>query len=153
MGREVRKVPADWTHPKRCVYPRFTEEYTPLYENRGRYARDAAKFLEKANSEGLQAAVDWFGRAPDESEYMPDWPEAERTHYMMYEDTSEGTPISPAFATPEELARWLADTGASAFGGDTAPYGAWLRIANGGWAPSAVMTGGKLISGVEAALS
>ena len=72
---------------------------------------------------------------------------------MMYEDTSEGTPISPAFQTPEELAHWLADTNASAFGNDGASYEAWLRIARGGWAPSMVFTtDGGLQSGVSAAL-
>ena len=69
---------------------------------------------------------------------------------MMYEDTTEGTPISPAFATPEELARWLADTGASAFGDSTATYEQWLHVCKGGWAPSAVIDINGMRSGVEA---
>lgn len=81
---------------------------------------------------------------------MPDFPADQRTHFMMYEDTSEGTPISPAFATPEELARWLADTGASSFANQTASYEAWLRIAKGGFAPSAILSSAGLQSGVEA---
>ena len=44
-------------------------------------------------------------------------PIEERTHYQMYETCTEGTPISPVMETPENLARWLADNGASAFGG------------------------------------
>lgn len=94
----------------------------------------------------------WAGdvpRKPVPEDYMPDWPEAERTHWMMYEDTSEGTPISPAFATPEELARWLADNGASSFGDMTATYEQWLATCKGAWGPSMVMTGGKMMSGVE----
>lgn len=146
MGREVRKVPADWQHPM----DEITGRYKPLYPGEY-YAERAAEFMEKANSEGLQEAIDWRGQAPDQNDHMPVWPESERTHYMMYEDTSEGTPISPAFATPEELARWLSDTGASAFGGETASYEAWLRVANGGYAPSAVYTPEHgLQSGVEA---
>lgn len=101
--------------------------------------------------DGTPAAYeDWAGSRPVEADYMPDWPVEQRTHYMMYEDTTEGTPISPAFATAEELARWLTDTGASSFGGMTAPYEAWLRVCNGGYAPS--MVGGPgigLVSGVE----
>ena len=62
---------------------------------------------------------------------LPDWPSEQRTHYMMYEDTSEGTPISPAFASPEELAKWLADTGASIFGGTTGDFQKWLSIIQG----------------------
>lgn len=69
---------------------------------------------------------------------------------MMYETTSEGTPLSPAFETPEELARWCADHGASAFGRQTASYGAWLQVARGAWAPSVIVTpGGGIESGVE----
>lgn len=96
----------------------------------------------------------WAGEKPErpnESDYMPSWPAHERTHCMMYESTSEGTPLSPAFATPEELAKWLVDNKASAFAGETASYEAWLRIARGGYAPSAVsINGGGLMSGVEA---
>ena len=145
MGREVRRVPADWQHPKNEY-----DRYKPLYPGE-RYEANATGFMEKANAEGLQEAIDLYGQAPDQNDYMPNWPVSERTHYMMYEDTSEGTPISPAFATPEELARWLADTGASSVGSATASYEGWLRVAKGGWAPSAVsIGGGPLVSGVDA---
>jgi hypothetical protein len=66
----------------------------------------------------------------------------------MYEDTSEGTPISPAFGTPETLAQWLADTGASASGDMTATYEEWLNVARGAWAPSFVAVDGVMRSGV-----
>ena len=102
---------------------------------------------------GIFSYEEWDGKRPQEIDYMPDWPAEERTHYMMYETTSEGTPLSPAFSAPEELARWLADTGANAFAGDTATYEQWLRVCRGGYAPSAVYsqeTG--LISGVAAGL-
>ena len=142
MGREVRKVTSDWKHPED-----EDGNYIALLEG---YSVDARDFMEKARRDGLQSAVDYFGQAPDMNDYMPEWPESEKTHFMMYETTSEGTPISPAFEAPEELSRWLADTGASAFGRDTASYEAWLRVANGGFAPSAVIRNGNLESGVEA---
>ena len=82
---------------------------------------------------------------------MPEWPEAERTHWQMYEDTSEGTPISPVMETPEMLARWLADTGASSMGRNTATYEQWLATIHRGWAPSMIYTAKTgLVSGVEA---
>mgnify|MGYP001604300772 CR=1 FL=1 len=143
MGREIRRVPKDWQHPK----DERTGEYKPLLGSS--YSEDAADFMKMANEKGLQEAVDYHGDAPDRDDYMPEWPEAERTHLMMYEDTSEGTPISPAFETPEALARWLADNGASAFGSCTATYEEWLSTCRGGWAPSMVMQGGELMSGVE----
>lgn len=70
--------------------------------------------------------------------------------WQMWETTSEGSPISPAFATAEELARWLADTGASTFGSETASYESWLGMILEGWAPSFVVQGGVATSGVEA---
>jgi len=94
----------------------------------------------------------WAGDVPSKpspDEFMPNWSEAERTHFMMYEDTSEGTPISPAFATAEELARWLADTGASAFADMTATYEQWLSTIRRGSACSAVISDGHMMSGVE----
>lgn len=122
MGREVRKVPKDWQHPQ------YGGRYTPLLDG---YRAALADFAKDVEEKGLAEALDYHGGGPVSYDYMPDWPEEERTHYMMYEATSEGTPISPAFETPEELARWLADNEASAFGNDTATYEQWLRIIRG----------------------
>lgn len=86
---------------------------------------------------------------PDPADYMPVFPEGTATGWVMYETTSEGTPISPVFEMPEELARWLADNGASTFGHSTATYDQWLGMIRAGWAPSAVSDGSGLRSGVE----
>lgn len=51
--------------------------------------------------------------------------------WQMWETASEGSPMSPVFATAEELARWLADSGASVFGRHTATRGEWLDIIEG----------------------
>jgi hypothetical protein len=70
--------------------------------------------------------------------------------WQMWETTSVGSPMSPVFATPEELARWLADTGASAFGSMTATYEQWLATIRAGYAPGLVASPGRLESGVAA---
>lgn len=51
--------------------------------------------------------------------------------WQMWETTSEGSPVSPVCATAEELAEWLADTGASMFGNATATRAEWLAIITG----------------------
>lgn len=89
------------------------------------------------------------GDPPDPEFHMPEWDASERTHYQMYETTSEGTPISPVFADVESLARWLADTGASAFGDMTATYEQWLATCRRGGAVSAAIRADGLVSGVE----
>ena len=66
----------------------------------------------------------------------------------MWETTSDGSAISPVFETPEKLAQWLADTGASSFGNDTATYEQWLAMIQVRWAPSAVVVDGRMESGV-----
>lgn len=145
MGREVRMVPADWRHPKSDRHP---DRYKPLFEGQD-YESRKTDWLETLAEKGLQETIDWCGNPPDVNDFMPNWPADQRTHYMMYEDTSEGTPISPAFATPEELARWLVDNKASSFGSDTASYEGWLRVAKGGFACSAIVENGVLQNGVD----
>lgn len=162
MSREVRMVPADWQHPRDGFYPNGSIRYVALYDgadiesemadwDERAAAWDRGDFPEYASEASRKLSYEeWDSRRPDPKDYMPNWTAAERTHYMMYETTSEGTTISPAFDSPEGLARWLADTGASAFGGSTASYEAWLRVARGGLAPSAIVDSNGLRSGVEA---
>lgn len=71
--------------------------------------------------------------------------------YQLWETTSEGSPLSPVFDTPENLAHWLADNNASSFGDQTATYDEWLKFINDiGWACSGVIVDGKIESGVTA---
>ncbi len=154
MGREVRRVPKDWEHIGGALYG-------------GSYAAEALRWDIEAEQweRGFVSNYDgtwepkedrtctfeqWNGRRPVASDYMPDWPASERTHYQMYETCSEGTPISPVMETPEELARWLADNDASAFGNMTATYEQWLATCLRGSAPSAMVTGTAMESGVAA---
>lgn len=156
MGREVRRVPATWEHPKD-----YRGEHKPLYE--GDFLALSREWMDNAiaweNGTHPDAAENkaehpffwqWDGGPPDAEDYMPNWPESERTHWQMYENVSEGTPISPVMESPEALARWLADNNASASGSMAANYDAWLRVCHGGYAPSMVITGGRMMSGVEA---
>lgn len=50
--------------------------------------------------------------------------------WQMWETTSEGSPISPVFATPEELAEWCAEH-ATVFGSHKADRDHWLGIITG----------------------
>ena len=164
MSREVRRVPASWVHPK-------TDDggYIPLFD--GSFAESDKEWNEGYEKwqQGLcedyspgnkwkpisgeysnMRFSDYHGARPSPDDYMPEWEEAELTHIMMYETCTEGTPISPAFTAPEDLAKWLADNGASSFGSMKATYDQWLTTAQRGWAPSAIMAGGEVKSGVEA---
>ena len=112
--------------------------------------RNSRKWKPKPADIDCARYTDWSGSRPSPDDYMPDFPEGTANMLCMYEDTSEGTPISPAFDTPEELAHWLADTGASAFGGMTATYEQWLATCKSGWACGAVLSSDGMESGVAA---
>jgi hypothetical protein len=164
MGREVRMVPPGWEHP------RYSDgSYIPLFAGpfslrlaeweRGYRKWQAGKrwcfenkWVPIEDKYKGMAYEEWDGKKPQKEDYMPEWGPGECTCYMMYENVTEGTPISPAFETPEELAHWLADNNASAFADETAPYEAWLHTIIEGNAPSFFFSlrTGKTISGVTA---
>jgi hypothetical protein len=130
MGREVRMIKKGWEHPKKP-----DGRYVPLWEGSS---------LQDALREFAEDPQDFDNIPPNPADYMPVWQDGEATMFVMYEDTSEGTPISPAFETPEELARWLTDNGASAFGSFTADYDQWLGIAKGGYSPGLMISMGSM---------
>jgi hypothetical protein len=69
--------------------------------------------------------------------------------YQLWETVSEGSPISPVFATPEELADWLTKNSTGMHAGTSREQ--WLKFICGpGWAPSFIGVGNKLMTGVEA---
>lgn len=100
MGSEIRRVPPNWEHPTDG-----DGSPIPLYDG-WRFAQDVASYE-------LQRRVS----PPDPTNYMPRWSREDRTHLQAYECTTEGTPISPVFATAEELARWLEEHAEDSFAG------------------------------------
>ena len=81
-------------------------------------------------------------------EAWEDYEPPEGEGWQVWETVSEGSPISPAFATPEELARHMAATRWGADKGTS--YETWLAFIRGpGWAPSMVGTSGQWMNGVE----
>lgn len=71
--------------------------------------------------------------------------------WQMWETVSEGSPISPVFATAEQLASWLAETGADAGAGRTATAEQWLAMIEAGSSLGSFASfNGQLMSGVEA---
>ncbi|KQP52978.1 hypothetical protein ASF34_00985 [Methylobacterium sp. Leaf106] len=52
----------------------------------------------------------YYGKQPDPKRYRP-FSNEEATWFQLWETVSEGTPVSPPFATLEELAAYLAEWG------------------------------------------
>jgi hypothetical protein len=119
MSREVRRVPGNWEHPKD-----ENGHYIPLHAD--------FPYNEEEIKEGLEDGC-LKEQSPNYGlKVMPQWLEAERTHYQMYESVTEGTPISPVMESPEALARWLADNKANVYAYTIASYDQWLAIIKSG---------------------
>lgn len=138
MSREVRPVALDWEHPRNPgTYSDGSPRYVPLGSR-----EDLRRHLESF----ARDPEDWDNEAPDPANYMPEIPEGTPFGWQYYETVSEGSPISPVCATKEELAAWLSspEAGRERMAPDVA-----ARFVEQGWAPSFVMSGGKLMSGPE----
>jgi len=118
MGREIRRVPGDWEHPKftkeQIKYDWQRDEYHPLYDDD--YQSACAKWYKEAHefepTKSCQWYHEWSGDPPDEEYYRTrTWTSEEATHYQIYETVSEGTPVSPVLGTPEELIEYLVKHG------------------------------------------
>lgn len=166
MGREIRRVPANWQHPKyiKTHYYRgegyvAKEIYKPMYdddydESVKEYEHELKEWFEghKLWSEGYY--IDYSGNKKTKKECFDEWLESiendrkkngfredyrleekmkyETGHclysdvvgevptypdpddympignwYQLFETVSEGTPLSPAFETKQELVDWL----------------------------------------------
>ena len=165
MGREIRKVPGNWEHP-RCDMPYGRNVHKPLMDgyneavadwDAGKAAWDRGEVRDWAiypkvgwvpidGSEG-DSFEEWDGERPKQEDYVPDWPEEERTHFQVYETVSEGTPLSPAFATKEELAEWLVENGhREVTFGERLTFEKWMRFIDAGWAMSMVTSSTNKVS-------
>lgn len=133
MGREIRRVPANWQHPQE------NGKYNPLFD----------KDFDTALQEWLTEYEAWkkdpgdelFTETPPNPErYRPKFENAE--WYQVYETVSEGTPVTPPFAIKAEIIDYLSTHGD--FWDQKRGDGAWSRqaaecFAEAEWVPSGVL--------------
>ena len=155
MGREIRRVPPNWEHPKisRFFDPlRKRGSYQPLYNRpfapeMRKWYKDWEAWERGERPEGSEDCAtfwEWGDGPPNPNYYRPDWSEHEATWYQVYETVSEGTPVTPPFATQAELVAYLVQYGD--FWGQERGDGGWSREAaeqftKATWAPSLVISG------------
>lgn len=176
MGREIRRVPANWEHPK-SEDPYGRERLQPMYDSTFADAASEWKEAFAAWERGERPSYcsedskhleywEWENSPPTREYYRP-WKDDEATWFQLWETVSEGTPVTPPFATKEELADHLAehgdawdqercnDPGSCRLFGLTPGKPGWGKkkayafVMGDGWAPSMVAVGGQVMSGVD----
>lgn len=144
MGRKLRRVPEKWEHPKN-----ENGRYQPMYDE---YYGDALtnwieqnRLWEEGAHPDLQGHPDrkeqypfyamWNGNPPDVEYYRTvKWEDKQLTHIQLYEDTSEGTPISPVFPASElEALCEYAEKNCTVFGTEKATKQEWLQMLSDGF--------------------
>lgn len=124
MGREVRRVPPNWEHP-RDDKGHYEVMYETSYKDAvAEWINNHQLWLEGKHPDQLDEKPEddykpskhkyyaqWDGDCPEVKYYNTYYTKEEATWYQMYETVSEGTPVSPPFATKEELAQYLAENG------------------------------------------
>lgn len=119
MGREIRRVPPNWEHPRKR-----NGEYESLYD--GSLYQEMSKEWHESyllwvkgihhyqltyrdNSHKFKYFFE-YDMPPNKEEYTDVNPK-ECSWYQVYQTVSEGYPVTPPFATQEELINYLVEKG------------------------------------------
>jgi hypothetical protein len=176
MSREIRRVPPDWEHPRYNDYdsshPGQIGRYMTLHDND--YQTAALNWIKAATENHFNFHPDlesikrqeqhgcqnihligfyWeYDHPPDPDHHRARvWTEEEATHYQMYETVSEGTPVTPVFATLQELEDWLVEKGEMHGSEYEKKYSraAAKAFCEDQWAASMVIVNGVAMTGVD----
>lgn len=121
MGREIRRVPKGWEHPKDTqghLIPLHDEEFDVVAR---KWLEDCAAWDEGAHPDLLEKRTTkeeapyfwlWSDNPPRPEHYRLKWNE-EPICFQIYENVTEGTPVSPVFETETEMREWLIAQGYS----------------------------------------
>ncbi len=147
MGREIRRVPANWQHPQKPEPNRVgMTAYQPMYDET--FADAARKWKEEFAAWERGERPDYFvgskydpdlqywewDVSPPDRAYYRTYSDDEATWFQVYETVTEGTPVTPPFETEEALIEYLvahgtwSDEYARRAGWETGPPG-WPREA------------------------
>lgn len=95
--------------------------------------------------QGRATVEAWPGQRAEAEQWKPT-PPPTGDGWQLWETTTEGSPISPVFATAEELAEWMAHPDR---GDERVPVEVARRFVEAGWAPTFVgVPGVGLVDGV-----
>ena len=116
MGRELKRVPLDFDWPLHKIWPGFDNPYYPSGECEQCHGSGDIDGAECPHCEGDGQswkcdAIQALYKATRDGGEPPTG-----DGYQVWENVSEGSPISPVFATSEEIVQWLIGQGHSEAG-------------------------------------
>ena len=139
MGRQLRKVPANWEHPRKDngqYQPMYEEFYGDVFDD---WLKNHNEWMDGTHLDLIKEPelkdkypffAMWDGNPPDVEYYQTKrYSDEELTHIQLYQTTSEGTPITPVFKKEEiaELCEWAAEN-ATTFASFKASKEEWMEI-------------------------
>lgn len=172
MGREIRRVPPNWEHPRwteeDARYTAHVGEYRSCHDET--YADAAEAWMnacleweagrhpdrERVDKECLPRYFwEWEGPPPDPESYRPAFT-AEPTWFQLYETVSEGSPVTPPFETEAKLIKYLSTKGDFWHQKDSMNHGAPTysqaeALVRQGGGMSMMVVDGKVMNTYEAA--
>lgn len=154
-------VPPNWEHPTvpgSGLQPMLDTHY----ERAAKEWRDGLAAWEGGEREAhrLETGEDyeyweWTSNPPSKEYYRP-WRDEEATWFQVWETVTEGTPVTPPFATREELAAYLAEYGDE--WDQSRGHGGWgmkraQAFVASGWAPSGAIFDGRWLESKDVPLA
>ena len=147
MGREIRRVSEGWEHPrdhKGNLQPLYDETFEDAFkewqDNLAAWLRGEAEYQRPDHARTAARFTQYYGCSPDPDMYRIGFDNAD--HYQIYETVTEGTPVSPVFASHAELEAWLITQGHSTI--------AATRFTEHGSVPSMIVDASGVHVGIDA---
>lgn len=129
MGRELKRVPLDFAWPLKLVWGGYVNPYNSQAQEcpdcKGRGCKDHGLSTCK-----LCEGVGELWHSPEAAARRDAWQCEDPPigdGFQLWETTSDGSPVSPVFATLDELCTWCAEH-ATTFGYSKASAERWRTI-------------------------
>lgn len=167
MGREIRRVPANWEHPRKAYgqehdYEQLSDDYIGYLKYWEEDVNQFIKHMTEVIKTGKtviynkeytdpQKVYDYLNdeeqalNPSNISGYMPSG-----SWYQLYQNVGEGSPLSPPFKTKDQLVKWLSNN--KDYWGHTWTPEQAAAMVKSEYAPSGMYVNGKMYTAEESTL-
>ena len=122
MGRQLKRVPLDFDWPLHVIWAGYTVSL--CHEMETYYDKKSCERCHQFQKiMGIKARKDSELGCPERTPFDPPIGPG----YQLWEDVTEGSPISPVFKTINELANWC-EGNATTFGSEKASRVTWKKM-------------------------